>query len=196
MAFTLQKLVKTLKSLKNYYYLALRWSIHLNKCWWWPCICSVLVKTKSSCAAHHYSKRDAWFGLESTQTSAETVKFRMNLHFVSCIFHSHRELSKLSQLPHKSSNVAEWKFDRASLGNGEPTYGLWIEFNKGPAGSSPLSVPVEAETQVRVTRSSLQSEPKANSDRPEVSCHRRLRRRRDVGVELKKMSWWERFKLN
>lgn len=33
--------------------------------------------------------------------------------------------------------------------------------------------------------SSLQPEPKADSDRPEVSCHRRLRRRREGGSRVK-----------
>lgn len=60
-----------------------------------------------------------------------------------------------------------------SPGNSEPTYGLWMEVGAGRIGSSLLSVQAEAQTQVRVTSSSLQSEPKANPERPEVSCHRR-----------------------
>lgn len=60
-----------------------------------------------------------------------------------------------------------------------------MEVSTGRVGSSLLSVQAEAETQVRATRSSLQSEPKANSDRPEVSCHRRLRRRGDGGSRVK-----------
>lgn len=48
-----------------------------------------------------------------------------------------------------------------------------------------LSVQAEAETQVRVTSSSLQSEPKANFDRPEVSCHRQFCGRREGGSRVK-----------
>lgn len=60
-----------------------------------------------------------------------------------------------------------------------------MEFSAGRVGSSPLSVPAEAETQAGVTRSLPQPEPKANFDRPKVACHRRLRRRRDGGSRVK-----------